>query len=971
MDLDDRELLAELVVESQDHLSALEPDLLALEKGASPEETLELVNRIFRGIHSIKGGCGFLGLTAVQGLAHAMESVLMKVRSRRLDVTPAMVDVLLDGTDRVRTMLADVTRSAEVDATDLYTRLEPFLAADGASEAAVTVAVTAAPLPPQPVSAPESETDAAPDETPLERRSGYIPLTARAEPAPPARERAAAREAPEPAETSTAGPPGARNTANEVLRVKVDLLNRLMNLAGELVLARNQMLQALDRKFAETAAGETLLMATQAAVEEARRRLGEIAAADRAHQGDEEARRRADLIERVLLDLSSRVTQALPGRLSELPGLNNTMVNLDSVTTNLQENIMRTRMQSIETLFGKLPRQVRQLAQQTGKEIELVVSGNEVELDKSIVEALSDPLNHLIRNSLDHGFEDPKTRASAGKPRVGRLDVRAFHEGGQVNLEIRDDGRGIDPRRIRDKAVEKGVITAEQAARMDDREATLLVFAPGFSTAEKVSDISGRGVGMDVVRTNIENLGGSIDIESEVGRGTSTRLRLPLTLAIIPSLLVKVCGRRFALPQISLDELVRLRAGRDDQRIEQVQGAEVMRLRGHLLPLVRLSRLLGIEPPADAPVRAATYVAVLKAGENRYGLLVDEVLDSEEIVVKQLPGSLKDARCYAGATIMGDGSVAMILDVPGIAELAGLRFTDAAQSAVADEHTESYLDRTESQTLLLFRNAPDGERFALNLSLISRIEKVAYDDIQRVGGKEYLRVQNGSLRLLRLHDFLPVQAPAETPREVFVIIPKLVKHPLGIIAWECDDVVSARVEVDRENVRGAGILGSGMIRDRLTVFLDIYGLFEAAEPEIYRPDERRGATVAEARILLAEDTSFFRAVEKKYIEALGAKVTAVKDGREAWRLLTESPDAFDLVVTDIEMPLMDGLELTRHIRGSARHAHLPVVALTSLGTHENREAGLAAGVNAYEIKLDKDRLAATIRQVLEEVPVHA
>ena len=971
MDLDDRELLAELVVESQDHLTAMEPDLLALEKGASPDETMEIVNRIFRGIHSIKGGCGFLGITPVQELAHAMESVLMKVRSRRLDVSRPMVDVLLDGTDRVRSMLADVASAANVDARDVYRRLEPYLAEGDQA--------------PAPVAAPRREPVPVEDG---ERRTGYIPLgpsarsaepesaavpqvyeaTLEAEAAPvaPQGEPAEAGEAPEAA-AAAAGP---RGVAPEVLRVKVDLLNRLMNLAGELVLARNQLLQALDRRFSETAAGEAVHAAMRAAVGEAQQRLREAMEGGAGRAGAEDARARAEQVERILSELAGRVTQALPGRLSELPGMNATMVNLDAVTTNLQENIMRTRMQSIETLFGKLPRQIRQLSRQTGKEIDLVVTGNEVELDKSIVEALSDPLNHLIRNSLDHGFEAPLAREAVGKPRAGRLDVRAFHEGGQVNIEIQDDGRGIDPARIKAKAVEKGIITPEQAARLDDREAVLLVFAPGFSTAESVSDISGRGVGMDVVRTNIESLGGSIEIDSQVGLGTRTRLKLPLTLAIIPSLLVRACGRRFAVPQVSLDELVRLRHGRDDQRIEQVQGAEVMRLRGHLLPLVRLSALLGIEAPA-AGGRATSYVAVLKTGENRYGLIVDEVLDSEEIVVKQLPGSLKDARCYAGATIMGDGSVAMILDVLGIAEIAGLRFTETSQAAQADDRTDSYLDRTESQTLLLFRNAPDGERFALNLALISRIEKVAARDLQRVGGKEYLRFQDGSLRLLRLHEYLPVQPPVDEAEELYVIIPKLVKHPLGIIARECDDVVSARVEVDRDNVRGTGILGSGMINGDLTVFLDIYGLFEAAEPDIYRQEERRAARVEQARILLAEDTSFFRAVEKKYIEAMGATVTAVKDGREAWRLLNESPEAFDLVVTDIEMPRMDGLELTRQIRASSRHAGIPVVALTSLGSVENREAGIAAGVNAYEVKLDKDRLAATIRQVLEEVHVRA
>ncbi len=969
MDLDDRQLLEELVVESQDHLNAMEPDLLALEKGVPAEEALELVNRIFRGIHSIKGGCGFLGIAPVQALAHAMESVLMKVRSRKLDVTPAMVDVLLDGTDRVRAMLGDLAHCAEVDASSVYQRLEPFLNAETAA-----------------VAAPEGITTEP-------RRSGYLPLRKAAPAAGGADLDVAAcvaidavsptgatRPDPEAAASvevaASDGGAGAasaglvRGGASDVLRVKVDLLNRLMNLAGELVLARNQLLQALDRKFSETAAGDQVLSATRSAVEDARVSLRVALGSADGSSTDDGARRQADRVERILDDMSARISLALPARLSELPGMNATMVNLDAVTTNLQENIMRTRLQSLEALFGKLPRQVRQLARQTGKEIDLVVTGGEVELDKSIVEALSDPLNHLLRNSLDHGLEETAAREAAGKPRCGRIEVRAFHEGGQVNVEIRDDGRGIDPVRIREKAVEKGMLTAEQAARLDDREVVLLIFAPGFSTAEKVSDISGRGVGMDVVRTNIESLGGSIDIDSQVGVGTRTRLKLPLTLAIIPSLLVRACGRRFAIPQVSLDELVRLREGRDDQRIEHVQDAEVLRLRGHLLPLVRLSTLLGLER-AEGAARPAVYVAVLKVGSNRYGLVVDEVLDSEEIVVKQLPPSLKDSRCYAGATIMGDGSVAMILDVPAIADLGGLRFTDAVQAASADDRSDSYLDRTESQTLLLFRNAPDGEHFALNLAMISRIERVTAGDIQNAGGHEYLKFQDGSLRLVRLHDFLPVRAPTAEPREVYVIIPKLVKHPLGIIAWECDDVVSTRVEIDRDNLRGAGILGSGMIDGNLTVFLDIHGLFEAAEPELYRSDGHRAPALERTRVLLAEDTSFFRAVEKNYIEALGASVTAVCDGREAWRLLSEHPEDYDLVVTDIEMPLMDGLELTRHIRASERHAHLPVVAVTSLMSEASRAAGLAAGVNAYEVKLDRERLGTTIRQVMEEVCVHA
>jgi two-component system chemotaxis sensor kinase CheA len=977
VDLNDRELLDDLIIESQEHLATLEPDLLALEKQPPAAEAAELVNRIFRGIHSIKGGCSFLGIKTVQNLTHVMESVLMKVRSGGLKVTPAMVDVLLEGTDRVREMLDDLANSEQVDTADVFRRLEPFLAAE----------VTAAdpePEAPEEVAQPEPPAEPAGEK----KLAGFIPLGKgmrkpvseepevlnEVEVAPASEPAEVEVSRNEPAQAAKSGAATARSASQDVLRVKVDLLNQLMNLAGELVLARNQIVQSLDNKLNETAAGEAIATAASGAIEECRRRLvGTLQ--DSVHNGmigSEAAQTLADLLQREFSEMADRVLQGLPNRLSELPGMNATMVNLDAVTTNLQENIMRTRMQSVDALFGKLPRQVRQLAKQVGKEVELTVTGNNVELDKSIIESLSDPLNHLIRNSLDHGFESNKDRVALGKPQECRLAISAFHEGGQVHIEIADDGRGINPEIIKSKAVEKGVITGEEAAAMEDREAIQLIFAPGFSTAAQVSDISGRGVGMDVVRTNIADLGGSIDLDSRLGKGTTVRLKLPLTLAIIPSLLVRVAGRRFAVPQISLDELVRIRRDDRENRIETVQGAEVIRLRGKLLPLVRLSKLLGMAVAEEAEAqRRATHILVLKMGANRYGLVVDEVLDSEEIVVKPLPASLKDARCYAGATIMGDGAVAMILDVLGIAEHAGLHFNGAEALEKVEEHSEGYIDRTESQTLLLFKNASGGENYALNLALISRIEKIPVRDIEKVGGKEYLKIEDSSLRLLRMQDFMPVAGPLEDEEEVYVIIPKLVKHPMGIIAYECEDVITTRAVIDRENVKGPGMLGSAVIEGEMTVFLDIFGLFELAEPEIYQRGQQTRHAVAGARVLLAEDTSFFRAVEKKYLESLGAQVTAVKDGREAWRALSDAEAQFDLVVTDIEMPLMDGLELTRTIRASERWTGIPVVALTSLDSDRNRGAGLDAGVTAYETKLDKDRLAVTLEKVMEEVAVHA
>lgn len=954
MDIAEREVLEELILESQEHLATIEPDLLTLE-GDPEQRSPELINRIFRGIHSIKGGFGFLGIETVQNLAHVMESVLMKVRDGELAPTSAMIDTLLDGVDKIQDMIADVEASSGVDATGVIADLQPWL--DGTAPS------------PEPESAPAPVAPAASEAAPA-KSSGFIPL-GKPRARPQETEVAEVNEAEAAVEAAPPPPPpapapkdekqAARQKSSDVLRVRLTLLDKLMNLAGELVLARNQIVQSLDRRLADTAAGQGMAQGMEVALADSRRRI--LASWTEQHHGNPPPGF-AEALDREWARLRERILQEQPTRLSDLPGMNASMVNLDVVTTDLQEGIMQTRMQSMETLFGKLPRQVRELSRRTGKEVDLELSGSEVELDKSIIEALSDPLNHMIRNSLDHGLETPAERTEALKTAAGKLKVRAYHEGGQVNIEIADDGRGIDPAVIRSKALEKGVVSEDRAEHMDDREAVMLIMAPGFSTAKEVSDISGRGVGMDVVRSNIESLGGAVDVESRVGEGTRMTLKLPLTLAIIPSLMVQVGPRRFAVPQVSLDELVRVRRGDGEVRVESVQGRDVLRLRGKLLPLVRLSERLGLEAKKQTGGGGdAVSILVLKHGGSRYGLIVDGVLDSEEIVVKPLPGMLKDCRSYAGATILGDGGVAMILDVAGIAEEAGLRFSEADVAAADGDVSEGYIDRTESQSLLLFRNHPD-ERFALNLDLISRIEKIAAEDIDRIGDREYLTRDDRSLRLIRLHDFMPVQVPPPEQDELYVIIPKLVKHPLGIVTTACDDVTTSRAVVDREGRVGPGIMGSAVLDGELTVYLDVFSLFEAAEPEIYARKDEDGAS-RDLRVLLAEDTSFFRAMIKAYVESLGCGVTTARDGQEAWEILNDPGEAFDLLVTDIEMPRMNGMELTRKVRASQVLADLPVISLTSLVSDDVRRECLAAGVNAHEVKMDKETLAGTIAKVVK------
>ncbi len=995
---EDLEILEELITESREHLAAIEPDLLELERAGGRVPT-ELVNRVFRAIHSIKGGFGFFGVRPIETLTHVMESVLMKVRDGELAADPAMIDALLTGVDRVREMLDDLENADRVDAAPVVESLRRILdggasppgdGGPGTPEAGVDPDGQGTAEPSAPAAGPADPAREAEDAGAGPAGEGTAePSAPAAGPADPAPEDGSTApgspgpgkgKAPAPAAGGPASPPsrdgvpagggagggGRKVHASETLRVKVELLDRLMNLAGELVLARNQMMQALGRRLGEVLGGEGTVKGLHDALGHAREQVARAA-----ERGTLDDRSRA-VLDGELEQIGALFDQVFSRRIHDMPGIGTSMGNVDTVTTELQENIMRTRMQTLGTVFGKFPRVIRELCRKTGKEIEVEIEGSEVELDKSIIEALGDPMTHLLRNAADHGIEPPEERERAGKPRTGRLRIAAFHEGGQVNILIEDDGRGIDVDRVKAKAVERGLITPAQAQAMDDREAVMLIFAPGFSTAEQVTDVSGRGVGMDVVRNNVESLGGQIEVESRPGQGTTVVLKLPLTLAIIPSLVVTAGGRRFAVPQVSLEELVRLRAGDPTRRLEQVHGAEVMRLRGRLLPIVRLREQLGMEEPAgDAADGAgrAVQVLVLKVGAHRYGLVVDEVLDSEEIVVKPLPVYLKDSRCYAGATIMGDGRVAMILDVAGIAEKAGLKFGETEGAPTAQEERKARLEQTETQSLLLFRNHPD-QVFAINLGLVARIERISRDDIDRVGGVEYLRYPDRSLRLVRLHDFLPVNAPGEEPAALYVIVPKLVRHTMGILATDFEDVIRARVDVDQETLRGPGILGSAVVDGRMVIFLDIYGLFELAEPELFGGDAGTTELLSGKKVLLAEDTPFFREVVRRYLAGFGAEVDVANDGEEAWSRLRER--SYDLLVTDIEMPGMNGYELTSRVRQDPELRNLPVIALTALGDNRAaRKRGEEAGVDGWETKLDREALGRAIRDVLSGRMTHA
>ena len=498
----------------------------------------------------------------------------------------------------------------------------------------------------------------------------------------------------------------------------------------------------------------------------------------------------------------------------ELADGGRTLQRLSLIVSELQEDVMKTRMQPVDQLWSKLPRVVRDLAKQFGKEVTLCLEGGETEFDRSVLEAVKDPFTHLVRNAVDHGIEPPEARQASGKPGAGMLMLSASHQGGQVVLEMTDDGAGIDPGRVGAKALQAGVVTAEQLARMSDREVVDLVFQPGFSTAEVVTNVSGRGVGMDVVRTNIERIGGTVDLVSKPGAGTTVRIKIPLTLAIIPALLVACHGSRYAVPQAAVQELVHLEGDALGSQVERVDTALVYRLRGHLLPLVRLEEALGYEQ-LDIAERSALDIVVVQADGEPFGLAVDAVEGTQEIVVKPLARHLKHISAYAGATILGDGGVALILDVTGIAGSAGVK---DGRAAVAQGEGDQAAAAVGAEALLLLR-AGDNRRVAVPLSQVARLEELEASQVEHAGNRRAVQYRGDLLPLAWLSEVLGLPGDGERAR-LPVVVCSDGRHSVGLVAEQILDVVEEVVSLSDIGA-APGVLGTAIIQGHATDLLDL------------------------------------------------------------------------------------------------------------------------------------------------------
>ncbi len=896
------DLIVEFLTETNESLQELDSDLLKLEQNPNDKD---LISKIFRLMHTIKGTCGFLGLPRLETVAHRAENVMGRFRDGNLLVTQDYVSLILESLDRVRYLLGHIEANGsepEGNDADLIEKLDAVY--EGRDTASTSVAATPAPEKP---AIDLNNLPANPTEAELEAIFAATPGPMDAAPkiaTPPPQPVAAAPAAPaaKPAESSAAKESkeatGESAIANQSLRVNVDVLENLMTMVSELVLTRNQLLQI--------------------------------------------------------------------SRTEKDSGFTTPLQRLNHVVSDLQEGVMKTRMQPIGNAWAKLPRIIRDLSMELGKKIDLIMTGQDTELDRQVLDMIKDPLTHMVRNSGDHGIEPPADRIKAGKKETGTIHLRAFHEGGHIIIEISDDGRGLPIEKIKKKIIDNGLATEDEVARMSSQQIQQYIFHAGFSTAEKVTSVSGRGVGMDVVRTNIEKIGGSIEMKSVEGKGSTFAIKIPLTLAIVSSLIVAAGGERFAIPQLAVRELV-LVSQKSENRIEMIKNTPVFRLRDKLLPLVSLESLLKL---GDVTNNAGTnfdhkYIIVTQVGGYSFGLIVDQVFDTEEIVVKPVAKILKDIELFSGNTILGDGSVIMILDPGGIAKVTGETSLGESQEEVSSA-TKSALT-SESKTSLLLFTAGGNAQKAVPLALISRLENVDLSTIEKTDGQMLVQYRGTLMPIIPFNEFVEFGTIGSKPLLVFADRGKSV----GIIV---DTIVDIREEVIdvQVNTNRPGLVGSAIIGGKATEIVEVVHYLNSVHGDWFKDhgdepflagqnkdtndDNRR-------RVLLVDDSPFFRNVLCPVLTVAGYEVKAVDSPLKALALC-EAGEKFDIILSDIEMPEMNGYDFVSKVRSGGDWQNIPMVALTSHSTPEDIDHGYKMGFDRYIAKFDRETLLDTITRTL-------
>ncbi|PKK88905.1 MAG: hybrid sensor histidine kinase/response regulator [Candidatus Wallbacteria bacterium HGW-Wallbacteria-1] len=1069
MSMNDDDLFQMFLEETTEHLETIERDLVALEDTGGSDD---IINRIFRAIHSIKGSAGFLGWTRLKSLAHAMESVLNMMRNKALEPYPEVVTCLLNSSDILRGLVESQEKGFEEELATRITELEGLM------------------LPPaeKTTDFPETTADQAKsEETKVAETKTEIPVAPASVPSPPA----AASTPPEAASTTPEADsmPSDSVPAGSVTTGAAKINDTVSQAAAETssetddaAIQDHHCEASASPAEAHSVAPAHMAGTTTAARPENVASAAELAdiRAEKMHQAvialknpqrdddpsatvhqpqytqqvTESLRVNVKVLD-TLMTLAGELVLTRNQLLQQVTNWNREGIaaasqRLNMVTSELQEAVMSTRMQPVGNVFNKFVRIVRDLSRQLDKEVNLEIEGNAVELDKAIIEAIGDPLTHLVRNAVDHGVETRTERAETAKATISTICLKAFHEAGHVVIEVSDDGKGMNIDRIKEKAISLGLTDRFSLESLGRSEILSFIFHPGFSLASSVTDLSGRGVGMDVVQSNISKLGGSIEIDTEPGRGTKFRIKLPLTLTIIPSLVVDVQNERFAIPQANIVELVRIPALHVRNRLERLGGAVVVRVRDRLLPLLRLADVLGIEErKVQDPVSGGEFtdrrhhlddrrqkndrfefqgeidiegfsrwlgtvsdeetlvsvkgrderrrshssalnIVVVNSGDMNYGIVVDSLVDSEEIVVKPLGRNLQDCGIYAGATIRGDGRVALILDVSGIRRAAKLEMKElkiegrSGPGAIRDR-------AVDAQTLLIGRHGNTWVSFPLGL--ISRIERINCKSIEKTGGKLGIQYRGGTLPLISMNQVTDM-GPLPEKDSYFVVVFPFSGREVGILSTEIEDIIDSIATIDDLTHKQTGILGSCILNNRITLLVDPFEAIRKALPDWAKDSEikhggpkavEKGTARKESEpqsdehtteaeqpekeapiILVVEDSPFFQKQIGSFITEAGYRVAMASDGIEGLELARNMGKQISLILTDIEMPGMDGVAMTKALRAEQNFTHTPVIAVTSLAGEAAEKRGLEAGINQYLIKLDREKIITAIKIQLQQ-----
>ena len=904
------DLLREFLTESSESLDTVDNQLVQFEQDPN---NAKILDNIFRLVHTIKGTCGFLGLPRLEALAHAGETLMGKFRDG-MPVRAEAVTLILSSIDRIKEILAGLEAAeAEPEGNDrdlidqLEAMVERGMAAMAAGDAAAEEDVPV-------VEAPSVQADMA--EGTLVVQTLERPLR-----------------------------PG---------EVSLDELERAFRETETEVAAP-----------APAPAAKLVAAAPAAEPAEAAKKPARKAAAEDVQEGDKIAnqsiRVNVDTLEHLMTMVSELVltrNQLLEiSRRNEDTEFKVPLQRLSNVTAELQEGVMKTRMQPIGNAWQKLPRIVRDLSGELGKQIELEMHGADTELDRQVLDLIKDPLTHMVRNSADHGLETTAERLAAGKPEQGTIRLSAYHEGGHIIICIADNGRGLNTERIKAKALQNGLVTEAELEKMTEAQIHKFIFAPGFSTAAQVTSVSGRGVGMDVVRTNIDQIGGTIDIKSVAGEGASVTIKIPLTLAIVSALIVEAGGDRFAIPQLSVVELVRARAN-SEHRIERIKDTAVLRLRNKLLPLIHLKKLLRIDDGATTTSDAENgFIVVTQVGSQTFGIVVDGVFHTEEIVVKPMSTKLRHIDMFSGNTILGDGAVIMIIDPNGIAKALGASGSSAHD--MADENASAHAASGEQLTSLLVFRAGSSQPKAVPLGLVTRLEEIATDKIELSNGRYMVQYREQLMPLVQMAG-VEVQAQGSQPILVFADDGR----SMGLVVDEIIDIVEEKLNIE---VAGSqdGILGSAVIKGQATEVIDVGHFLPMAFADWFSRKEMRPSASAQS-VLLVDDSAFFRNMLAPVLKAAGYKVRTAGGAQEGLAAL-RSGQAFDVVLTDIEMPEMNGFEFAENIRSDHNLNQLPIIALSAMVSPAAIERGRQAGFHDYVAKFDRPGLIAALKEQTAEL----